>query len=165
MTEQENIELTHYRDVAVCRRGGVLNETISLERIIDYYIAAHFCKTDKSRQEISELILSTERITLNNKVHILLFLVKKYDKEWANKNQSILEKLEAIPKRRNSFAHYNLSTRIEDSEHFKNTSEITLIKFTNGITFKRYSKDYVQKLVDDIFECSQAIDKLNKDKA
>ena len=137
MTKQENIALSEYSDKAMQIRGALINEAISLERMIDYFIACHLCKTENKRQEFCELILGTERMAFGAKKQVFEALRDKYNKSDKEKKltNSISKNLKNILKRRNVFAHIQLSMRIEDAIHFKKTGEITFIHFTNGIEF------------------------------
>ncbi len=162
ITEQENKDLTDYRDFAIKQRGALINEVITLERMIDYFIACHLCQTEEKRQEICELILGTERMTFGGKKQVFEALRNKYYSTDIKTTKKIATSLQSIVNRRNRFAHMQLSTRIEDALHYKTTGEITFINFTNGIEFHTYSKERFQKYFDELYECMVEINEINK---
>lgn len=164
MTEQEDKDLTEYRDKAMQRRGAFINEVISLERMVDYFIACHLCKTEEKRQEICELILGTERIGFGGKKQIFQAIREKSDKIKKDEEATarIVKYLENTIRRRNTLAHIQLSMRIEDAVHFKQTSEITFVHYTNKIGFHKYSRERFQKYLDEIHDCMLLINEINK---
>ncbi len=76
MTDNFPFEYHQYTDLAFHRRGVIINQTIMLERIIDDTIANYFCGQTKKKMEILELIISTNRMTFENKMQVLKFILK-----------------------------------------------------------------------------------------
>lgn len=162
MNEEESKLLSEYSDVAITRRGMVLNAIISLERAIDYFIASHFCKEEKYKQELHELILSTERMSFSGKLQVFQALITTHESQFLSNNINLFKVLEGCMKRRNIFAHYQLDTSIEAATHFKSTGEITFVSYTNGIKPKKYSKEKTQSIMNNVYEAHVVINDLNK---
>ena len=92
------------------RRGEIIARTVNLERIIDTFIASYFCHEDKKRDELLLLILSTERITYENKRHVLKWICETYAKDLIKQYPTLFKDLQKIGEFRNILAHNHLDT-------------------------------------------------------
>jgi len=102
-------------------RGGIIDYSIKIERVMDYYIAHRFCKGDAGLTiGMMELMLSTNRIIFDEKRQIMEFLVDEYDPDYKKRNPTLFNDLERriIPKR-NFFAHQMLLSDEEAQQNFK----------------------------------------------
>jgi hypothetical protein len=79
-----------YTNLAIYRRGTIINETILLERLIDDYIASYFCGEDVKKIELVDLVISTNRMIFENKVQVFKYLVEHHDKELIKKNPDMI---------------------------------------------------------------------------
>ncbi len=122
-----------YTELAFKRRGLILNEVALLERLIDLYLAYHFCGVTQKAMDLMNCILSTRYLTFEGKVQILKFINPNLLDEHPISFKNILEKI--IPQR-NIFAHYTLYTpnrkpgRQTDSHFIKYNGTSEIITYT-----------------------------------
>lgn len=90
------------------RRGEIIARTVNLERIMDTLIANHFCKAKKKRNELLFLLLSTERITYENKRQILQWIWTTHCPERFKEYPTIFKDMQEIGEFRNTLAHNHL---------------------------------------------------------
>jgi hypothetical protein len=142
---QRNYE--NYSTLAFQRRGIIVNETILLERLIDYYIADHFCKDDEKRAELMETIICTNRMIFENKIQVLKFLLEKHNKKVIDEHPKMIKDiLEIIIPERNIFAHYWLVTT-EEISGWVTTNKTVFIKYKNATEYIEYDTEKVSKIV------------------
>lgn len=136
-------------------RGQILHLMTVLEAMINTYIVNHFCPSDESlRKDMQLLFLGDERITLNNKAQIFLFLVNSYNKSWGDsfisnrmpekgkKSYKLSSDLMYLIEQRNIFAHRILDhsdnlNYIQD----KRDNSIRLVALKNEIKPLDYTED------------------------
>jgi hypothetical protein len=169
MTPEEAEALTKYTRFAATTRGKIIEQTVMLERSIDYYIASHFCKTEDAKQEMFEFVLGTERISFRGKINVFKAITQKHNKAFHDSNKTLYEKLSGkIVDRRNRFAHAQLDTGIDAAILYREKKEITFINydFTRGDKSgkERYSLQRLQEYFDTIFNVWFAINELNASK-
>lgn len=115
-------------------RGNFLASTIEIERKIDDYLSTYFCDTLIKKNELCELLLFNERVTLESKKDIFQGLLKFHNKDFLKSNPNFLDDLNNFSKHRNIFAHLELE---EDGSQ-------------TSITFKRYKAGKMALIVYDI---------------
>jgi hypothetical protein len=140
-------------------RGRIIEQAITLERYMDYYIASHFCKDNNLRREFMSLIVSTDRITFESKRQVLKVLIETYNKDFSAANPKIFSDLIKIMENRNQLAHYMINPSEESQKKFTNNGTITFKKFKNDLQDVEYSKQHVEELSNLI---SHYTDKLKK---
>ena len=92
------------------RRGEIISRTVNLERIIDTVIASYFCHDTVKRDELLFLLLSTERISWENKRQIMQWILEKYAPDLKKQYPDIFKDLQEIGEFRNVLAHNHLDT-------------------------------------------------------
>lgn len=135
----ENVKL--YKDYTLrsfYNRGIIINETIFLERLIDDYIANHFCKTEDTKTEMKLLILCTDRITFGSKKEILQFLIETHNKETLKNHPKLFTDLTTILEQRNILAHYWLSTSQDSLDKIKINETVEYAKYKNKVSIISY---------------------------
>jgi hypothetical protein len=138
-----------YTNLAILRRGVIINETILLERQIDTYISKYFCKDPDKQKELMELIICTDRITFSSKQQVLKVLLEKNNPNFLNDNENILKDITTITEHRNIFAHYWLVTSDEMAK-WVNEKKTVFIKFKNTIDYIEYDKDKMSDILNKI---------------
>ena len=66
-----------YLNYAADLRGRIINSVAEMERMIDSYIADHFCHYRKRGIELIEVIISTKHLTYQSKAEILRFILER----------------------------------------------------------------------------------------
>lgn len=136
----------HFTNEARRIRGEIIERAIYLEREIDKFIAAHFCKTQEVKTEFIELIISTDRMTFEGKRQIFQFLVEKYHKDFLKKNQTIFKDISKVLEYRNKFAHYDLYGSFDAIQYFHERGSIFLVKFKNDTKHIEFTKAYMEEM-------------------
>jgi len=108
-------------------RGRLMQLTIEVEKIIEYYIGSKFAKDEN---KITELILTiiSPHIVFSKKLEIFAHLISIYDKWFIEKHTGINSALSTIKEERNRFAHWSMDFSPEAQNNFVNKKGITLVK-------------------------------------
>jgi len=129
-------------------RGEIVGVTIMVERAIDRYLSNYFCSTDQKRQEFKELMLFSERITLDAKKEIFIAIIKMRQPAYLINNPDFLPLLTKTLPHRNIFAHLDLihPLQLNGDDKYK----LVFKKYINGKLSKReYGlKEFVKVLID-----------------
>ncbi|MFZ4101202.1 MAG: hypothetical protein ACOYKR_04555 [Sphingobacterium thalpophilum] len=142
-------------------RGFFITDTIVIERRIDNYLANYFCSKPKyRRQELIEMILSSDSMTFEKKKNIFKVVLKKHQPTFEKEYPELFPFLNSIIENRNIFAHYLLDTSKEALKRYPN--DIGFVKYKNDtvtIWFNNEQlKDHllkhnrVLKMLDEIFD-------------
>jgi len=96
-------------------RGLIIHATITMEKAMDTYISNYFCSDKTKTQEMHYLFLGDNRINLENKRQIFIWLAKNHDQDLLkkyvsirgemNKNNSLDKDMIFVIEQRNIFAH------------------------------------------------------------
>lgn len=126
-------------------RGEILALTVAIERQIDNYISQYFCADTKKSNELNELLLYTEKITLDMKRQIFTHLLKKNNSQFLKAHPDFLKYLEEIVPHRNVFAHLEVID-IRDLEQM-DKKKLVFKKYSNGVMKpKKYTIDDIADL-------------------
>lgn len=128
-------------------RGYFINEIISLERLIDQFIAKSITTDVDMQHELVAVIFGTKRIGFESKRRILIFILKKYHQELNKANPTVGADLKKIEDYRNTFAHCVLDTTPESIENVKN-GKIGFIEIENDIHIVYYEQEELNNLRD-----------------
>jgi hypothetical protein len=140
----------HIRNI----RGHIIDKCILLERLIDIYIATHFCGHWTQRTtELIELIIATNRMIWENKVQVFKILLERHKKAFLDTNPKLINIIIGIITHRNVFAHYMTMFGEESKDKFEKDKTITLVKFKNSVEYVTYTNDEIQKIYSDITDC------------
>ena|SRR5258708_27825322 len=144
-----------FKDMIVLR-GGIINEVIFLERVIDDFLSNYFCPDHEKRDEMMELILTNERYALGSKIDVLVRILEKHYNEFYKANPTIKGDLVFILEKRNVLAHILLDTTFNGIENetigfikYKNRKEIIYFKEDDKIGLNEKIQKYkyaIQKL-------------------
>ena len=142
-----------YRQWAIHVRGTIITEVAKMERMIDDYIAKHFCHYRKRQIELIEVIISTKHLTFQSKADIVRFIVVRRGdatKEQATKIHNALLQENKIAYHRNLLAHAELDTSREAVNIFKADKQtVRFIKFSaNSTKPVVYDKKEVIRLLE-----------------
>jgi hypothetical protein len=102
--------IIHYNEQAANRRGLIINLTIELEKIIELRIGYYFCKDEKLREELEDLVLVN--LQLSSKIKIITSLYRTHSPEIFQAHPKLEKDLEKIRKYRNELAHSWLDTSV-----------------------------------------------------
>ncbi|MGY4537020.1 hypothetical protein ACVW0P_001434 [Mucilaginibacter sp. UYNi724] len=95
---------------AIVLRGGLINEVILLEKIIDNWLAKYFCNNEKRKNEFFDLILCHDRLTYSSKVAVFVFIIQSHCKDFLKTYPYLAKDLNEIAEKRNILAHWLLDT-------------------------------------------------------
>ena len=137
-------------------RGSVLNEIITLERLMDNYISSYFCDTEEKRKELMALIMCTERITFDSKRQVFETIMQRRHPEVYSKNKKTLNYLSNIMQERNKLAHYMLMYS-EDAANGLDNKEFTLVRFKNVVTHEVFGEPRITELINKVHKCMEII--------
>ena len=93
------------------------------------------------------ITFENKRIIFNNITELPKY--KKYKQEKLN---NIHAKLEKFNKHRNALAHYVLDVKQSSLNKFKETGEVTFMKFEKGIEYQTYTVTSATKIANEIHE-------------
>jgi hypothetical protein len=128
-------------------RGFIINQTISLERIMDRYISKYFSNDETKIEELIELVFSTKRIAFESKRQIFKYIVDNHNKDFLKKYPDVCSDLKKIEEHRNVFAHYYLDNSDEGEEMFKN-GKMGFVEFLNKTETIYYTRQGLNKIYD-----------------
>jgi len=137
------------------RTGYVITITIEFEKLIDDFLCKHFCFETNRQEDLKNLVLYNERITLDFKRELFTIIIKNEYKNLLTKDSTILSDLGRLPEHRNRFAHLKKIDG-EELKRIKNDN-IQVWSGINGdkpihdindetIIFKRYKNGIVKYL-------------------
>ncbi len=124
------------------RRGEIIARVVYLERIMDAIIANYFCDNDNKIDEIRMLILSTERITYENKRQVLKWIYEKHQSDIFKSHPKIFKDMQEIGEFRNVLAHNHLDIDV----FLKNELD------GKTIIHKYKNKKYVVEITEPVFK-------------
>jgi hypothetical protein len=137
--------LPMYTEKAYKLRGEVINQTIQLERVMDAFIASHFCSDETKRTELMILILCTERITFENKRQVLKWIVENHEKGLIEVHAKLFKNLQEIGEFRNLLAHTYLD--IENFVDNVKSAKIALKKYKNQIDIIKLTEKEINEKI------------------
>ena len=144
-TPQYQHPIFKYSELAANRRGLIINQTINLEKVIDWRIAQHFCKDDTKREELEALIISG--LPFSKKIDILIYLLEKHDNDFFKAHKSAKRHLHKIRENRNNMAHSWLDVSVtfvgKKDRHTQTVSRL----FTNNKLKKEQLSLYDEKRI------------------
>lgn len=135
-----------YTNGAITIRGSILDMLIQIEGHIDDYIAVHFCGLFGKPDQLKELILSTEKISMDAKRQVYISIIANNDSEFKKTHKSFDTTFQSVVRERNIFAH----ARLDKSKESIAKGGLTFIRYKNGKEEKlHYDADKVEKLRED----------------
>jgi len=146
--------------LAKAMRAEFLESFVGLEKMIDFYLAFHFCPdpTDGTlAHELMDAIICTDRITFESKRQVFQFLVKKHNPGFYEKHKTIFSDLTEFMQTRNILAHYSIYTGTDAVESFTQNGNITFIKFKNDRSLITFTKEDIDDKISAMVEHSEAI--------
>ena len=130
--------------------GDVLTTVISLETVMNQFLAKHFCgHSEEKLTESIEMIFSTTKITFDNKRDIMLAIMLKHhgSKKYA---QQLNKSLQKIIEHRNIFAHHQFDSSPKAIALFRNNKTIQFLKYKNAEIPEPYTTEDISALTFDI---------------
>lgn len=126
LSEKEVLqEIEHY--VAVFR-GSFLNTMTFIERIIELFIANHFCKEEK-QIEFTDFLLGEKHISFDAKKSAFYQILEKHHKDLYDSKKDMLVLIEYVQPERNKIAHYMICLNDEAIEKFKVDKTFGLLQY------------------------------------
>lgn len=152
-----------YLKKATQARGEVIDFTILLERKIDETIAGYFFKNQQQKIDLIEVLISSETLTYNSKINLLIRLLKKiYTTEVFNKRfVAMAENLQNIGKVRNYFAHQILFIPTENKEY--SMYEICLVDMKEISKHIDYTKAKINELLQKVEKYIKVINSIREE--
>lgn len=136
-------------------RGMVINESIYIEKALEYYIATHYCGDTPMRDKMIENFLTND-VQFKGKVNAFRRIVKTIDQAWLEKNNEILENLNRIIKDRNILAHEVLDTSAYGKQQYEMHKQINFTKF-DRVERSVFSEEYVKEIKEILRNTSHKI--------
>jgi|ERR1051326_1247729 len=149
-----------YKNLAQTVRGEYLESFVGLEKMIDFFIALHFCPHPADRErahELLDLIVCTDRITFEGKRQVFKFLVEKYNSVFCTNHKSVFKDLVDFMETRNILAHYVLYAGKDAIERFMENGAIQFVKFKNDRTFIQFTEQRISEKISLIVEYTTTI--------
>lgn len=127
----DEIQLTKYREMikrSAHYRGMILHTMSILEEYIDEIIANHFCSDADKIHELKWVMLASEKVTLQNKFNLVVFIYEKHYPDFFNK-------YDVNPHGKRNNANKN------EYDEFKsfNTRVSNMISLRNKIAHRKYN--------------------------
>lgn len=152
MTEEEFKQMA---DRAYYIRGLVINESIYIEKAIEYFIATHYCGETESRDLMVEELLTNE-VTFRTKILAFKNIITNNYVDWKYDNSEVIGNLERIARDRNILAHEVLDTSKFGTINFIVTRELNFAKF-NRIERNVFNDSYEKEIREIIYNTSTKI--------
>jgi len=135
---------------SISMRGAIIARTIEVEMLIDKYLSYYFCENFSRAEQLTELVLCSDRLSFNSKVEILLSLLKNNNEEFYNSNKIFVKKMLEIGPDRNVFAH-SINLTHDDEGNVLDSDVIGFERFKAGkIQSKFFTEDDIKSMKDDI---------------
>jgi hypothetical protein len=131
-------------------RGLVINESIFIEKAIEYFIATHFCLETENRDLFVEQIL-TDNINLSAKINMFKKIINLKYENWSLDNPHIFKNLDKICTDRNILAHEVLDTSKYGLKRFMLNKELNFVKLNRPkrtVFDINYGDEIKQKISD-----------------
>jgi hypothetical protein len=147
--------LPKYREQAFKTIGEIIASVSALERIMDSFIAEHFCKEKDSKKELCNLILSTNRITYESKREVLHHILNKHFPSFIKSHPTVLKDMQDIGELRNVMAHGLL-----DIQNFVNNTrnkKVVLKRYKGETEYMIFNHNEVRQIIDKINNCANAL--------
>ena len=146
----------NYTDRVILFRGDVIEHLSICEYFIDTYISCYLTNDRHKRDEVVNLILGTNRITLESKRQIYDYIIESnFPEDWV-KYKPIRKILQNIIEERNVIAHYS------SEEHANNYNTIIFTKYKNVRSQKIYTELDQKELLRKIIRCGKVVASLAK---
>lgn len=130
-------------------RGGLINDTIFLEKVIDEWLSKYFCSNKVRKNELFEMVFCNDRLTYNSKIQVFHEIVKNHCKSFNRQNPKLINDLEDIGRHRNIFAHWMLDT----SEPLLESGELRFLKSRDFDKYELYDNTKVIGITETIDKC------------
>lgn len=145
MSNEEKI-LAILKDGAALR-GLILNQVITIERMIDEFLSSYFCDTPEKKKSLMENLIS-EFLTFDLKRQVFENVV---DPNFIKENPLLISNLILLMKHRNVVAHWIMDTSDEGLKYF-DKGERAFIRFKTKTKNTPNTKVYNQKTINDILK-------------
>jgi len=142
-------------------RGRLLGQIVFIEKMIDFYIAKHFCKDDDYAIELVDLLLGDRFVSFESKRSVFDILIKKYNKEYYTDNKSIFEDLTYLQTQRNRYAHLIQDVGEEAVNKFILDKTIGLVKFKEKTEPFWYSREEIIKIENKVKNVYESLYRLS----
>jgi hypothetical protein len=140
---------TDIKELTFYLRGMVLELTIMLERNIDKYLTQHFCRNEKTENELNEMFFFTEKTTLGAKKDVLFLLLDKYHQDFLKANPTFKARLDNLIPHRNIFAHLEIDYPKMDINDLN--FKIIFKKFKGGkLKSEEYPNEAIKAIMNDM---------------
>jgi hypothetical protein len=137
-------------------RGTVLGECITMERLMDEYIAGYFCNSVEKKMELMDIIICTKRVTYESKAQILRAILDRQKPTMKSENKKIFNELMFIAERRNMLAHYLIDVSDQAIVDFLPTrTTITLTKFENVRSPVKFERTDIEELIGKVHKITE----------
>jgi hypothetical protein len=158
-----DLTVQEYSDMVALHRDILITEVIRLERLMDLYLAAHFCKEDDKREEIMRLIF-TDKMMFSIKKDILFAVLKEHNKKFIEvQHPKFKSDIVKIMEARNVLAHRVVEWPDNAPIDYKPKElGFTEIPANNKFLFDKRAFDFLSKLIEKYISAFTKLIGLNK---
>ncbi|HEY8784330.1 hypothetical protein [Flavobacterium sp. UBA6046] len=140
-------------------RGLIINEVTILERWIDVYIAYYFCTKQEKVNEMVELVLGNNRISLDGKRKLLDVILERQNPAIWKSYPNFHADMNTTMKERNFFAHNFVNFSDEGKARCDN--EVGLIIYSHKTRTAWYDRKKIDEILTTIRRCISVIEILH----
>ncbi|HVW96506.1 MAG TPA: hypothetical protein VHA56_11115 [Mucilaginibacter sp.] len=143
-------------------RGGFINRSAIIEKLMEWYISYHFCQDLVRSYEMIDFLLGDRFVSFESKRSAFELLLKTHKKSEWQKSKDILSKLTSIQTERNRLAHLTVLVDNEAVDKFKHDGSIAFVKFKEKTEPLWYSVDRMVEIMSDADDIINWLTELNK---
>lgn len=134
------------KDLMVRFRGIIISDVIWFEKVLDTYIATYFCDDKKRIREMHYLFLGDNRINLESKKQIFVYLAENNDTVWYRSYVSPRQSNGKMPNSLNSDLTFlieqrNILAHLLVDVHKSDEDTLYFIKFKNERKHIKFDRD------------------------
>lgn len=158
-----NSTLDSYLSKSYKFRGEIIELTIFLERCIDDVLAMYFCDDAHKKNDIIKMLLSSKRITFDNKYEVFKAIRNKGKGIKSHiSNEDISHIKDVVIPVRNILAHQITDTRLSNLNKYINNNELGLYKADNTNSTKIYRFEDLIIMIDKLKSLNKKFNNLLK---
>lgn len=128
-------------------RGIIIDNQITVERIIDFYLSKTLSKDEQTEIELRDWVF-TERIAFEPKLQIFKLVVSKHNPEFEVNNKDYWKALNSIMQIRNIMAHWLLINDNTSIDLYEKQKTFSFAKFKNDAQMEYVGQRHIVNIMD-----------------
>ncbi len=149
LSEEDKKLLFEMHNKADSLRGFIINELISIELYIEWYIAKHFFPSNgELMNEFISTFMHSQQIAIgfSKKVELFAKILERDNKDTFDNNPNLIKDLKDINQHRNYFAHRPLDITEYGTNEFKNATLVFTQYFNGKLNTVKYGNEKIIEL-------------------